>query len=137
MNNSSISSSNDSTEKPLSCRDCFRRPIFGLVWVAGLFALIFPIVAAAQTNIVNSLDPAELNSALQAGGTVTFATNGTIVLTNTITLSNDVILDGTNHSITISGGGAVEIFNVPPGLSLTLRNLTLANGLKNGDYVNM
>jgi hypothetical protein len=58
---------------------------------------------------------------------VTFATNGSIVLTNTITISANVILDGSGHSITISGGGAVQLINLPAGLSLTLRNLTLAN----------
>ncbi len=84
-------------------------------------------------EIVSNLSASEFNIAVQAGGTVTFATNGTIVLTNTITISNNVILDGTNHSITISGGGAVEIFNLPASLSLTLRNLTVANGLQNGD----
>jgi len=88
----------------------------------------------APNEIVSNLDAGQLNTALQAGGTVTFATNGTIVLTNTITISNNVIIDGSNHSITISGGGAVELFNLPPGLSLTLRNLTLANGLQNGEY---
>jgi hypothetical protein len=87
-------------------------------------------------EVISNLNAGELNTALLAGGTVTFATSGTIVLTNTITLSNNVILDGTNHSITISGGGAVEIFNLPSGLSLTLHNLTLANGLQNGDFVN-
>jgi hypothetical protein len=84
-------------------------------------------------EIVSNLDEGDLVTALTAGGTVTFATNGTIVLNSTITLSNSVILDGTNHSITISGGGAVELFNLPAGLNLTLRNLTLANGLVQGE----
>jgi hypothetical protein len=83
----------------------------------------------AQNEIISSLDPGELTTALEAGGTVTFAVDGTIVLTNTITLSNSVALDGTNHSITISGGGAVQIFNLLPAGQLTLRNLTLADGV--------
>ena len=57
-------------------------------------------------EVLSNLDAGQLNTALQAGGTVTFAIDGAIVLTNTITISNNVILDGTNHSITISGGGA-------------------------------
>jgi hypothetical protein len=94
-----------------------------------LVALVFPIALAAQTTVLSSLDPGQLNAALQAGGTVTFAIDGTIVLTNTITLSNSVVLDGTNHSVTISGGGAVQIFNILPAGQLTLRNLIFANGV--------
>jgi predicted outer membrane repeat protein len=64
---------------------------------------------------------------VQAGGTVTFATNGSIVLTDTITIYNDVVLDGTGHAVTISGGGTVRIFELPGGFHLTLRNLTISN----------
>jgi hypothetical protein len=88
-------------------------------------------------QIVTNLDAGELNTAVQAGGTVALGLDGTIVLSNTITISTNVILEGANHSITISGGGAVELFNVPAGLNLTLRNLTLANGLQIGQYVYM
>jgi hypothetical protein len=104
------------------------------LYVTALLALALPIALAAQTSVINSLDPGVFNTALQAGGTVTFSIDGTIVLTNTITLSNSVILDGTNHLITISGGGTVQLFNILPSGQVTLRHLTLANGLDNGDY---
>ncbi len=91
--------------------------------------------APGQTVITN-LDPNALNAALQGGGTVTFAVDGTIVLTNAIALSTNVILDGTNHSITLSGGGAVEIFVLQANINVTLRNLTLANGVTNGAVSN-
>jgi hypothetical protein len=126
----------DGAEDSFSKRPLHGWQVSALFFATILLALAFPLGIAAQTNVINSLDPGQLNAALQAGGTVTFATNGTIVLTNTITISNNVILDGTNHSITISGGGAVELFNLPTGLNLTLRNLILADGVTNGSFVN-
>jgi len=89
-----------------------------------------------SNEIASSLDPGQLNIALQAGGTVTFAVDGTIYLTNTINIATNVILDGANHSITISGSNSVEIFNVSANANFTLRNVTLADGLMVGqsDY---
>jgi len=95
------------------------------------------VLGLSQANeVVSNLDAGELNLALQAGGTVAFNVSGTIVLTNTISLSNSVILDGTNQSITISGGSNVEIFNILPAGQITLRNLTLANGVDNATAYN-
>jgi hypothetical protein len=99
-----------------------------LFFAAVLLELAFPFTIAAQTTISN-LDEGELVTTLEAGGTVTFATDGTIDVTNTITISTNVILDGTGHSITISGTNGVQLFNLPAGLDLTLRNLTLANAV--------
>jgi hypothetical protein len=82
-----------------------------------------------SSRVVSVLDEGSLELALEEGGQITFTTNGTILLTNTITLDADAIIDGTGHSITLSGGGATRLFNVPEGFSLTLRNLTLANAV--------
>jgi len=96
-----------------------------------LLALVLPAAMEAGTHVVNSLDPAQLPVALQAGRTVTFAATGSIVQTNTITISNNVVLDGTNQSITISGGEAAPLCNVLPAGRFALRRLILANGADN------
>jgi hypothetical protein len=103
------------------------------LWPCLVALLVFalPGAVAAQT-VVTNLNSGELNTALQGGGTVTFSVDGTIVLTNTITISTNVVLDGTNHSIILSGGGTNEIFILPAAINFTLRNLTLANGKSNG-----
>jgi hypothetical protein len=80
------------------------------------------------TNIVNSPDEASLRAAIRIGGWVSLACNGTITLSNTINITNRVILDARNVSLTISGGNAVRLFYVAPGASLSATNLTLANG---------
>gem|GEM_PF-2725242 len=85
-----------------------------------------------DTIILNS-KPSTLQSALQAGGTVTFAIDGTITLTNTITITNDVVLDGDGHDITISGNNKYRIFtvtNAPNNHTITvgLANLSIIDG---------
>jgi len=59
---------------------------------------------------------------------VTFACDGTIALTNEITVSREAILDGSGHVVTISGRNATRLFSVNPGIKFTLINLSLADG---------
>ena len=80
------------------------------------------------TNIVTSPDEASLRAAIQIGGWVNLAFNGTVTISSTINITNDVILDAENVSATISGGKAVRLFYVASGASLSMTNLTLANG---------
>ncbi len=62
------------------------------------------------------------------GGVVTFGFNGTITLTNTIQVTNDVILDATGRSVVISGGNSVGLFYVNPDVTFAATNLVMANG---------
>jgi len=84
--------------------------------------------AFGQNTVVSNNNPATFSSAVAAGGTVTFAFNGTITLTNTIVVTNNVLVDATGYNITISGGSNLQIFIVNSNASLALNNLTLANG---------
>jgi hypothetical protein len=92
-------------------------------------AVLSIIPAPTGTNrIVANLDAAELTRALQAGGSVTFVCDGTIRLSQPITLLNDVIVDGNNYSVTLSGGGTSQLLSILSGVNVTLRNLTLTGG---------
>lgn len=69
--------------------------------------------------------------------TVTFACDGMITLTaaggGPILITTDVTINGNGHSVTISGGNAVALFDVSNiGARLTLNALTLANGHRSG-----
>jgi hypothetical protein len=59
--------------------------------------------------------------------------SGTITLTllggGPITITNNTTIDGTGHNVTISGGGAVDVFVVFGTGMLTLNKLTIANGI--------
>ena len=80
------------------------------------------------TNLVTAISQASLQAAIALGGWIGMDFNGTLTLTNTIIITNSVVLDGNNFSAIISGGNAVRLFYVTNGASLTLSNLTLANG---------
>lgn len=84
--------------------------------------------AFSQNTVVGNNNPKTFSAAVAAGGTVTFSFDGTITLTNTITISNSVAVDGTGHEITISGGAAVRMFIINSGASVSLINVTLADG---------
>ena len=81
-----------------------------------------------STNVVYSANEASLRAALSIGGWVTLAFNGTLTLTNTIEITNNVSLDGKNVAAVISGGNAVRLFSVDPGATLSVTNVTLADG---------
>src|SRR5262245_35766361 len=98
-----------------------------------LAAIILPSFLGGRVlaeGVVNACDQAGLEEALVDGGTVIFNCDGTIILTNTITISQDTQLDATGYTVTLSGNSAVRIFNVGPGVRLSLVNLTIANGFQ-------
>ena len=81
---------------------------------------------------MGSANQAALNAAMAGGGTVTFAVNGTIYLTNTIVVSNNTVLDATGHSVAISGSNSVQIFIINSGTTLAITNLTMRDGFVQG-----
>src|SRR5271165_3713697 len=82
-------------------------------------ALYFPL-SARSGGTVNSCTESDLNAALAGGGMVTFACDGVITLSGTKTLSTDTVLDGSGHSVTISGGNSIQPFIINGGVNVTL-----------------
>ncbi len=80
------------------------------------------------TVLVDSADA--LSAAMGVGGTIAF-TYGTITLDGPITNTTDTVLDGTGRSVRLSGGWR-ELFYVSTNTSLTLVNLTIADGMGRG-----
>ena len=107
----------------------------GVAWLCLLPAILCSLCIGLvfhQTvhagGIVASATDADLRAALAGGGTVTFAVDGTIVLTNVLAITSDTVIDGTGHTITISGNDAVRVFQVNSGAQLTMTNIGVANG---------
>lgn len=115
-----------------------------LVWIflaalVSMFALSTPAVEAA--GVVGNGTPAScteaaLDAKLATGGTVRFNCGPamhTITVTSQKTISKKTTVDGGGR-ITLSGGGTTRIFyNTNTHKLLTLRNLTLRDGLADGD----
>jgi len=83
---------------------------------------------SGSTNVVHSPDESSLRAAIKIGGWVSLGFSGTVTITNTINITNNVILDGSGVSAVISGGSAVRLFYVAPGVTFSLTNVILANG---------
>src|SRR6185436_2687013 len=103
-------------------RDGCLRALAG--WQFGFCLLAWTVHAAP----VLTCDETALRAAIAAGGTATFDCDGSILLSSTIVIGNDVTLDATGRSVVISGGNAVRLFTVQPGVSFTLRSVGLVNG---------
>ncbi|MBC7870320.1 MAG: right-handed parallel beta-helix repeat-containing protein, partial [Chitinophagaceae bacterium] len=103
--------------------------------VGVVFGLLLIFTARLQAaGVVAVCDEASLDAALAGGGVVSFTCSGTITITATKVVGANTIIDGAGQAVTISGGGAVSIFQVNPGVALTLRNLTIADGLNVGPF---
>jgi hypothetical protein len=94
--------------------------------------LLLPQPTLAGGTVTNS-SLASLYGALLGGGRVTFGTtaNLTFSLVAPLEILIDTTLDAATNTatITLSGADQTRLFNVHPGVTLTLLNLTLANGL--------
>ncbi len=91
----------------------------------GYASISSPLLCATT---LTDCDEAGLRAAVANGGTVTFACDGTIAFTDTLTVVRDVSLQATGHQVTISGDNKVQVFSVRQGASLTLMDLTVADG---------
>jgi hypothetical protein len=96
--------------------------------LGGPASLISP---ARASGTITNCAASDLGLALLGGGSVVLACDSTIFLTNPIVVVKETVLDGTGHSPVLSTTGATNpgpMFLVSPGVSLTLRGLTLSNG---------
>lgn len=83
---------------------------------------------APAGGAVNTCTYWALRTAMAGGGTVTFNCSGTIVFTETWTVSSNTIIDGNGFNVNLSGGDVRFLFQVSAGTKLTLRRLTVRDG---------
>ena len=91
--------------------------------------------SASGGGVVTSATEANFRAALAGGGTVTFAVSGTITFASTIVITNHTVIDAAGQNITLSGGGNIRVLQADPGVSLTLKNLNIANGLDSANVL--
>jgi hypothetical protein len=114
------------------------RALLALLVAFALLGLPAMPAHAASFTVTNTNDsgPDSLRQAiLDANGTtgadtITFTLSGTITLASTLPAINDELtIDGTGQSITISGNNAVRVMVVNSGKTLNLNALTIDGGL--------
>src|SRR5437763_5539934 len=109
-------------------RTLFRLSSSTILLITALFPCSPPVHAG---GVVASADESSLRAAMAGGGTVTFATDGTIVLSSTLVITNDTVIDGSGHTVAISGNNSVRVFQINPDVLFTLANVIVANGSTN------
>ena len=108
-----------------------------LLWLIAAFAANSPAIVQAvpEGGVVGTGTPAScteaaLDAKLSGGGNISFSCGAnpyTLTISNSKTISVNTTIDG-GGLITLSGGDAVKVFFVNPGVRLTLNNLTVAHG---------
>jgi hypothetical protein len=84
-------------------------------------------VTVTRTNNCAQLD--ELLAAIQAGGYFMLSNCATLVLSNALTIANNVTLDAGTNRVTIAGAGQDRLFTVLSGVTnFTLKGLILSGG---------
>ena len=88
---------------------------------------LFPMFSLAAEPIADCSE-SNLRQALVNGGTVSFNCDGRIILSETLTISVDTVLDASGRQVTLSGNAQVRVLHVLPGVHVTLINLKIADG---------
>jgi hypothetical protein len=89
--------------------------------------------AARAAGVVSTCDQGHLQTALNGGGLVTFACSGSIgvvamaVGAPALIITSNTTIDGTGYNVAIDGIYD-QVFVVNSGVTLALKNLTIANG---------
>ncbi len=97
------------------------------------FTTVYCEAAVTVTN-TNDSGSGSLRQAIAdicPGGTITFDADYTITPSSELSIGKNMIIDGSGHTITVSGGGSHRVFHVG-NVTATLKNLTIANGKLTG-----
>ncbi len=103
----------------------FRASAVSLVLGLGWATVPLPVTAGQTQEVCGA---AALQAAVARGGTIHFGCDGTIVLTGTLVVNQDTVLNAAGHRVVLSGGDSVRLFEVRSNAHLTLLNLELTRG---------
>lgn len=81
----------------------------------------------------NDIDFGSLRNAVEnvcSHGRIDFDNDYTITLSSQLLLNKDLTIDGLGYVIQIQSNGTDRIFSIPPGVTVSLDHLTIANGNK-------
>ena len=110
--------------------------LLALVLLSGLSILAggFSPLAHAQpaaTITVSTCDESHLDQAIasaNSGDTITFGCSGDITLTQALSITKNLTLDGSGQNVTLDGNNSLGVLLISSGVSFTLNALTVAHG---------
>jgi CSLREA domain-containing protein len=98
-------------------------------------AAIFTVTSLGDADGATCGSPCTLRQAINAANasvgadTINFSVSGTITLGSVLPVITDTLaIDGSGRSVTLSGGGAVQVLQLDAATALALNSLTIANG---------
>lgn len=115
----------DDVNKNMQKRNWARR----ILAVVAAVGLVYGGTNSSQgAGTMTNCTQAALLAAISGGGTVKCDCDGTIILTNTVVITNSVTIDAAGRAVFISGGSAIRLFVVSSGGTLSLNHLGILNG---------
>lgn len=92
-----------------------------------LVAFMLAQFCSAET-VITSCGEAALREAITRGGLIILACDGTIQVSQSFIITNDVTIDARGQRLTLDGQGSVGLFQIQPNSRLKLLGLTLTRG---------
>src|SRR5262249_45046633 len=97
--------------------------------IAVCLLLSLPVCSRPRADMVlTNSDPVTFAAAVQQGGIVKLAFDGTVQLRSTLQITKETTVDATDRQLTLDGGGRMRHFVVTNNAMLRLISLSLANG---------
>ena len=120
---------NSSSQITATAPSCAGSGVITVFSAAGNSSSSSSFIFARPPVTLSTTNEASLDYAICNDSNITFSVSGTIGITSPLNISSDMVIDGTGQNVTISGNSSVSVLVVNPGAQLTLKNLTIANGL--------
>jgi hypothetical protein len=97
-----------------------------------LAAVCLGVALTSAETVLTGCSEAALDEALLEGGRIVLTCSGTIPRGTTKVIAKDTELEAVGGQVVLSGSGSNRLFTINPGVTLTLRGLSLANGHHQG-----
>jgi hypothetical protein len=88
----------------------------------------YEYVPAANATITDCSSDSQLQTAMRTGGRIVFTCSGDIKVTRSLSIASNTTIDATGQSVTLDRQNGAEVLLGNPGVTLSLNNLTIANG---------
>ena len=85
-------------------------------------------IACARGGVLTNCSEADLRVLLDQGGLVTVQCDGTISLTDALSVTRDTVLDATGHQFILDGRSSGRVLYVRTNVNFTSVNVTIADG---------